>query len=158
LVLPVQTGGTEQAMMQHLWTLSDRAALHPQSISLINHLNVAKQCHNIACGRRLHISRWIALQRQDNRENPEWNRRFAGSLANDVLLLWQVFRMPCLQLLEIGYAASCRPRGLKDIVRSCQQLIDDGHPLPRCVLVAQEQLHKYVIQNAPRVINHIASI
>ena len=60
--------------------------------------------------------------------------------------------MPCLQLLEIGYAASCRPHGLKDIVRSCQQLVNDRQPLPRCVLVAQEQLHKYVIQNAPRAI------
>ena len=49
LVLPAQTGGTEQAMIQHLWALSDRAALHPQSISFLIHLNVAKQCHTIAC-------------------------------------------------------------------------------------------------------------
>ena len=48
LVLPAQTGGTEQAMIQHLWALSDRAALHPQSISFLIHLNVAKQCHTIA--------------------------------------------------------------------------------------------------------------
>jgi hypothetical protein len=152
LVLPTQTGGTEEAMIQHLWALSDRAALHPQSISFLIHFNVAKQCHTIACARHLHVSRWIALQKQDNRENPEWNRRFTGSLANNVLLLWHVFCMPCLQLLEIGYAALCHPRGLKDIVRSCQQLVDDRQPLPRCVLVVQEQLHKYVIQNAPHVI------
>ncbi|CAB4001307.1 Hypothetical predicted protein [Paramuricea clavata] len=149
LVLPAQTGGTEQAMIQHLWALSDRAALHPQSISFLIHLNVAKQCHTIACGRRLHISRWIALQRQDNRENPEWNRQFTGSLPNDVLLLWQVFRMPCLQLLEIGYAASYRPHRLKDIVCLCQQLVNDCQPLRQCVLIAQEQLQKYVIQNVP---------
>ncbi|CAB4001308.1 Hypothetical predicted protein [Paramuricea clavata] len=45
LVLPAQTGGTEQAMIQHLWALSDRAALHLQSISFLIHLNVATLSH-----------------------------------------------------------------------------------------------------------------
>ena len=53
--------------------------------------------------------------------------------------------MPCLALLEIGYAAACRPGGLKDIVRFCQQLTDNRQPLPWCILVVQEQLHNYII-------------
>jgi hypothetical protein len=86
LVLPLQAG-LENDMMRHLWSMSDRAVLNPSVQSFLIHLNVAKQYHHIASQRWLHVSRWIAEQRQENRENQEWNRRFAVSLANDVLLL-----------------------------------------------------------------------
>jgi hypothetical protein len=122
--------------------MSERASLDPSSQSFLIHLNVAKQCHYIASRRRLHVSRWIAEQRQENRENEDWNRRFASSLANDVMLLWNVFRMPCLALLEIGYASACRPGGLRDIVRSCEDKINRGEPLPLPIINAQKELHK----------------
>lgn len=142
LVLPPQAEGHEEDLLRHLWSMSDRAALNPQSQSFLIHLNVAKQCHLIASQRRLHVSRWIAEQRQENRDNDDWNRRFASCLAADVLLLWSVFRMPCLALLEIGYAAACRPGGVRDIARYCENLLNDGQPLPHPILVAQQQLHK----------------
>ena len=88
-------------------------------------------------------SRWIAEQRQQHRGNEEWNRRFGTCLANDVLLLWNVFRMPCLQLLSIGYHSACRrPGGLKDVIRACEDLIDTDQPLPNSILMAQQEMHK----------------
>ena len=80
--------------------------------------------------------------RDENRENPEWNRRFGTTLSADILLLWNVFRMPCWALLKIAYGAASRPGGLRDIVRSCEQLTDDNEPLPDSILVAQSEMHK----------------
>ena len=143
LVLRPQTvGALEQEMMEYLWSMSERASLDPSSQSFLIHLNVAKQCHLIASTRRLHVSRWIAEQKRENRENEEWNRRFSASLANDVMLLWNVFRMPCLALLQIGYASACRPGGLRDIVRSGEERIERGKPLPAPIINTQKELHK----------------
>ena len=130
LVLPPRAEGLEQDLVRHLWSMSEMAALNPSSQSFLIHLNLAKQCHHIAHQRRLHVSRWIAEQRAGHREDREWNRRFGSSLANEVLLLWSVFRMPCLELLDIGYAAASRPGGVKDIVSLSRQLVDNGDPLP----------------------------
>jgi hypothetical protein len=33
--------------------------------------------------------------------------------------------MPCLELLDIGYAAASRPGGVKDIVSLSRQLVDN---------------------------------
>jgi hypothetical protein len=141
LVLPPRAEGLEQDLVRHLWSMSEMAALNPGSQALLIHLNLAKQCHHIAHQRRLHVSRWITEQRAEHREDEQWNRRFA-SLANDVLLLWGVFTMPCLELLDIGYAAASRPGGVKDIVRLCRQLAENGDPLPHPILEAQAQMHK----------------
>ena len=143
LVLRPQTvGALEQEMMEYLWSMSERASLDPSSQSFLIHLNVAKQCHLIASTRRLHVSNWIAEQKRENRENEEWNRRFSASLANDVMLLWKVFRMPCLALLQIGYASACCPGGLRDIVRSGEERIKRGKPLPAPIINPQKELHK----------------
>ncbi|CAB4020251.1 Hypothetical predicted protein [Paramuricea clavata] len=126
LVLPPRAEGLEQDLVRHLWSMSEMAALNPGSQAFLIHLNLAKQCHHhIAHQRRLHMSRWITEQTAENREDEQWNRRFA-SLANNVLLLWGVFTMPCLELLDIGYAAASRPGGLKDIVRLCRKTCSSG--------------------------------
>lgn len=143
LVLPPHPDGLEEDLIRHMWSMSDMASLNTHSQSFLIHLNVAKQCHHIAFHRRMHVSRWIAEQRQQHREDQEWNRRFGASLTNDVLLLWNVFRMPCLQLLNIGYYTATRPGGLKDIVRACEQLLENDQPLPHSILTAQQEMHKY---------------
>ena len=120
----------------------EMAALNPNSQSFLIHLNLAKQCHYIAHQRRLHVSRWIAEQRAGHCEDQEWNRCFGTSLTNDVLLLWSVFRMSCLELLDICYATASRPGGVKDIISLCRQLVDNGDPLPHSILAAQAQMHK----------------
>jgi hypothetical protein len=142
LVLPPRAEGLEQDLVRHLWSMSEMGALNPGSQAFLIHLNLAKQCHHIAHQRRLHVSRWITEQRAEHHEDEQWNRRFV-SLANDVLLLWGVFTMPCLPChVTIGYAAASRPGGVKDIVRLCRQLADNGDPLPHPILAAQAQMHK----------------
>ena len=84
----------------------------------------------------------LQKEKQENSENEDWNRHLAVSLANVVKLLWKVFRMPCLALLQIGYASACRPGGLRDIARSCEQRIERGEPLPVPIINAQKELHR----------------
>jgi GNAT superfamily N-acetyltransferase len=142
LVLPPKSDGLERDMVEHLWAMSERTNLHLPSQSFLIHLNLARQCHTIATTRRMHVSRWLAELRQENRDNLDWMRRFGTSLANDVMLLWFVFRMPCLALLKTGYSSACRSGGLKDIVRSCEERVGRGEPLPIPIINAQKELHK----------------
>ena len=72
----------------------------------------------------------------------DWCTHF-NSLAQDALLLWCVFRMPCTQLMEVGYATAPRAGGIQDIVRTCQELVGDGQPLPRNIKAAQQEMHTY---------------
>ena len=106
------------------------------SQSFLIHLNVARQCHHIAFHQRMHVSRWKSEQCRQHINDQEWNRRFKASLPNDVLLLWNVFRMPCLHLVNIGHYSATHPGGLKDIVHACEPLIDTDQPLPHAILTA----------------------
>jgi hypothetical protein len=106
----------------------------PSWISFLIHLNLSEAVSQHRIRKTSpYITMDSAAKAEDNRENPEWNRQFAGALVCGVLLLWHAFCMPCLQLLEIGFSAACHPGGLKDIVRSCWQLSDDRHAAPTVV-------------------------
>ena len=120
----------------------DMVRLEPHTQSYLIYLNIARQCHAIASARQLRVSRWIAEQRQEHRDDQDWCTRFS-SLAKDVLLLWCVFQMPCMQLMEVGYASTSRAGDIRDIVRTCQELVGDGQPLPRNIKVAQQEMDTY---------------
>ena len=89
----------------------------------------------------LHISQWLSQLRQEHGDDNVWTRRFR-SLATDVMLLWNVFRYPCLMLLEIGYTSACRSGGLKDIAQACEELLEEEQPLPESIRLAQLDMFK----------------
>ena len=129
-------------MLSQLRHMVDKVGLGPHTQSYLIHLNIARQCHAIASVRQLHVLRWVAEQRQEHREDQDWCTRFS-SLAQDVLLLWRIFQMRCMQLMEVGYVTASRAGGIQDIVRNCQELVGDGQFLPRNIKVAQHKMHTY---------------
>ena len=82
------------------------------------------------------------MQRQERRDDAVWQRYFE-TISHDVILLWQVFRMPCLTLLNMGYRAASRRGGFRDIVRLCEQLINEDQRLPETITTAQQRMYKF---------------
>ena len=133
--------GGEEELTQHLNNMGDVAlALGPQSQYYI--LHIAKRCHHIPTLLRVHVSQWVIRQGRENRENKVWVRHFISSLSNDVLLLWNVFRMPCLALVETSYAKATRSGCVKDIVQASKDLVNAGETLPDVMRESKSELHQ----------------
>ena len=140
-ILVPRVDGIVPDILQHLTRMFDVMSQHIASLTFLIHLNIAKQCHYIASSERLHVSRWLSQLRQEHGDDDAWTRT-SHSLATDVMLLWNVFRYPCLILLEIGYTSASRSGGLKDIVQACEELLEEEQPLPESIRLAQLDMFK----------------